>query len=340
MPTAENALLKYEAGQNPAGFTVLTDQGDYMDFKSAVNFWSMEAGYEPDVKPNGLATGGIITPAASGTDDLVDVAALTCYIAGVLTSVGASTDETCLRGLTTDVFRTNSITVTSAGAIAVVSGVDYTAVSETRGADGGPPWIDNDAIEIGQVRFIAIAAAAVVASEIKAVPGVHVEWYNLPTWTLETYDVENGIVGYAGILFTSALAAIHSEDAGSTVAGKTVYVDYNVPAFADVPQSDNFVRPGKSYSVTSRQIYGDTLGSSSSTLNQGSFDIVLLEGVTDGFLQREGKITMFKFFPDRLKSEYILCQGKVGIIENYPPGDFIDAACTISADKEGVRVTG
>lgn len=340
MPTAENAITKYEAGRDPAGFTVLTDQGDYMDFKSAVNFWSLEAGYEPDVKPNGLATGGVITPAVSTTDDLVDVAALTCYIAGVLTSVGAATDETCLRGATTDVFRTNSITVTSGGAIAVVSGADNTAVSESRGSDGGPPWIDDDAIEIGQVRFIAIAAAAVVASEIKQVPGTHVERYDYPTWIVETYDVENGIIGYAGVKFTSALAAIHSEDAGSTVAGKLVYVNYNVPAFADVPQSVDFVRPAKSYSVTSKQVYGDTLGSSSNTLNQGGFEIVLLDGVTDGFLQREGKVTLFKFFPDRLKSEYILCQGKVGAIETYSPSDLISAAVTISAEKEGVRVTG
>ena len=340
MPNAGNGILKYEAGESQVGMTLLTDQGDYMDFKSAVSFWSMEAGYEPIVKPNGLATGGVITPAVSGTNDLVDVAALTCYLAGVLTSVGASTDETCLRGATTDVFRTNSITVTSAGAIAVVSGTDHTAVSESRGVVGGPAWIDNAAIEIGQVRFTAIAAAAVVASEIKDVPGTHVEWFDYPTWNVEPYDVVNGIIGLAGIKFTSALQQIHSEDAGTTVAGKLVYVNYSTVSFADVPQSVDFVRPAISYSVASRQVYGDTLGSASESLGAGGFTFVLLDGVTDGFLRREGKITMFKFYPNRLKTEYILCLGKVGIVEKYPAGDLIDASVTVAADKQGVRVTG
>ena len=341
MPTAENAKLQYEAGQNAAGFTLLTNAAaDYIDYKSAVNLWSNRAGYVPSVKPNGLATGGVITPAISGTNDLVDVAALTCYIAGVLTSVGAATDETCLRGATTDIYRTNSLTVTSGGAIAVVAGTDHTAVSETRGATGGPPWIDNNAIEIGQVRFILIANAAVVASEIKQVNGVHQERYDYPTWVVEHYDVESGIIGYAGVKFNAALAAIHSEDAGSTVAGKLVYVSYYTPSFADVPQADAFVRPGEAHSVGSKQIYGSVLGSVSKTLNQGGFTAYLLQGVTDGLLLYEGANLLFKFFPDKLNSEYILTQGILGIVESYPAGDEISAVCTISAAKQGVRVTG
>ncbi len=341
MPTAENARLQYEAGENAAGFTLLTNAAaDLMDYKSGVNFWSNKSGYVPSVKPNGLATGGVITPAISGTNDLVDVAALTCYIAGVLTSVGAATDETCLRGATTDIYRTNSITVIVGGAIAVVSGVDHTAVSETRGAVGGPPWIDNDGIEIGQVRFIVVAAGAVVASEIKQVVGTHQERYDYPTWIVEHYDVEAGILGYAGVKFNSALDGIHSEDAGTTVAGKLVYVDYHTPVFADVPQASAFTRPGESHSVSSKQIYGSTLGSVSKTLNQGGFTADLLDGITDGFLLGEGFNLMFKFFQDRLKSEYVLSQGILGIVESYPAGDSVSAVCTISAEKEGVRVTG
>ena len=94
---ASNAKIQYESGQDQVAFVALTDQGDHKDFRSADPLWSNRAGYEPDVKPNGLATGGAITPAVSGTKEAVDVAAFTCYLAGVLTQAGADTDVLVVR---------------------------------------------------------------------------------------------------------------------------------------------------------------------------------------------------------------------------------------------------
>ncbi len=340
MPTAEQGILYYEAGQSGGSYVNLTDQGDYKDFKSTVNFFSKRSGYAPVVRPNGVVTGLVVTPAVSGTNDLIDVSAGTVMIAGVLTTVAADTDVSCTRGVTTDIYMKNSITITSGGAVAVVVGTDHTGTSDDRGANGGPPYIDNDAIEIAQVHFDTVAAAAVVADEIRQVVGTHVERFDYPTWIIEPFDVESGIIGFAGVTFNSALAGIHSEDAGSTIAGKLVYVNYYEPSFAEVPQSVDFVRPGDTHSVSSKQIYGGTLGSSSASLGAGSFTAYLLDGVTDGFLLYEGQILMFKFFPDRLKSEYILCQGKLGITESYPADDNISVAATIAAETAGVRVTG
>lgn len=339
MPTAENAILYYEAGQDPVAMVALVDDGDHQKFNSSDELWSNRSGYEPDVKPNGLATGGVVTPAVSGTNNKIDVAALTCYLAGVLTEVSASPDETIARATPTDTHVINSVTITSAGAVAIVTGTDGTSFSETRGAAGGPPWIPTGSIEIAQVRLSSNVDAAVAASEIKAVPGTHKEMYNFPVWETHRSRVENNQLGYAGVTFASVLPQIHSDDAGSTTATKKVYAAYFTPSFAQVPECADFVRPAESHSVNSTQIYGGTKGSSSKSLGQGSFNAFLQDGVTDNLLQFEGSCLFFKFKPDRLKTPYVLCQGILGVSETFPAGDNIQASCTISADDAGVRLS-
>jgi len=337
MPTAENAIVYYEAGQEYQAMAALTDSGDRKKFEADADLWSDRSGYSPVVRPNGLATGGLVTPPASGSNDVVDIAALTAYLGGELKSVDASSDESVTRA-TTDTHIINSITITAAGAIAVVAGSEGTAFSETRGAAGGPPWIDNDAVEIAQVRLSAQAAAPVTADEILQVVGVHCERYDYPTWEVKFCRVENLILGNAGVLFNSALAGIHSEDAGTTVAGKQVFAEYYEPIFAELPNAQDFVPPAESHSVSSQQVYGGTIASSSKSLGQGSFTAFFKDGVTDALLSSEGAKLWFKFKPDRLKSAYILCQGILGVSLSFPAGDNISGACTISPEskKEGV----
>ncbi|MBN1613928.1 MAG: hypothetical protein JW950_05630, partial [Deltaproteobacteria bacterium] len=196
MSTAENAKIQYESGQDLVSFIALTDQGDHQDFRSADQLWSNRAGYQPDVKPNGLATGGVVSVAASGSDDVVDVAALTCYLAGVLTSVEASTDLAIGRPTASHV--KYAITVTSGGALSAVKGVESTSFSTTRGAAGGPPYILPDSIEIAQVWLSSATPAEITADEIKQVVGTHCERYDYPTWTENRFNVESGIIGNAG----------------------------------------------------------------------------------------------------------------------------------------------
>src|SRR5512143_2984440 len=163
MPSAANAKLQYEAGQALVAMAAMTDSGDQQTFTLAnASVWSSKSGYDPQIFPNGLATGGAVVPAVSGTNDKIDVAALTCYLAGVLTSVAAAADTSITRPATA-VSKIDSITVTSAGAIAVVAGTDgsTTAFSETRAAAGGPPLIPVGSIEIAQVRLISNTAAAI-----------------------------------------------------------------------------------------------------------------------------------------------------------------------------------
>ena len=132
MPTAENAQLQYEAGQQVQAMTALTDQGDQKTFRSADNLWSRVSEKTPEVKPNGLATGGIVSSGVSGSNDKIDVAALTCYLAGILTSISASADEDVTRATPTDTHIINSVTITSAGAIATTRSSSTTRFRKSR----------------------------------------------------------------------------------------------------------------------------------------------------------------------------------------------------------------
>lgn len=335
MPTAENAKLDYESGQTPVAMVELTDQGDHMEFLSADNLWSRLAGYLPDVKPNGLATGGVVTPAVSGTNDLVDVSALTCYLAGVLTSEAVATDETITRATPADTHKISSVTIDSAGDIQIVAGTDHTAFSETRAADGGPPLIPVGDIEIAQVRLSSSDAAAITADEIFAVPNVHREMYNFPAWSIIYGQVTSGVLGLAGVELVSACPLIHTG-----VVAKKVYASYYTPSFAEVPDASEFVPPGNTHSVSSKQVYGRTIGASAASLGQGSFSAELQDGITDALLTMVDGDLWFRFYQNRSNNPYILAQGKLGVNSNFPAGDSIAAACTISAMYEAMRING
>lgn len=320
---AEQALVQYESGQTLVPAQAMTDSGDHLLFSITAKPWSGKAGKEPVIRPDGLATGGAVSP-KSGSNDMVTVAALTCYLAGVATPV-ASGDLTAVRAITTDTHCVTSLTVTSAGALAAVSGIDGLAFSETRGAAGGPPLIPVGSIEIGQVRLSSITAADITAAEIFQVPGSHQERYDFPIWNEDS--------GRGQITFAAALPLIHT---GSIP--KAVSAEVYTPIFATIDPTSDFVPPETSHSQSSTQVYGGTIGSSSSSLNQGSFTAYLKDGITDQIVKVKNETLWFRMYPHRLKAPYILCQGKLGIGRTFPAGNSLQAACTISADAAAIEM--
>ena len=318
MATAENAKLQYEGGQNVVAMTALTDSGDHTKFSSAAALWSQRSGYAPVIRPNGVLTGGAVS--VNATNNQVTVAALTLNLNGVVSAV-ASAAATVTRPAGA-VAKVNSITINNAGAITVLAGTDgaTAAFTETRGAAGGPPLIPAASVEIAQVRLTTTAAAAVAASEIYQVVGLHLERADFPL-----YEVKSA---QGAVSFLQALDAIHTGN-----VAKAVFASYASPIFADVALASDFTPPETTHSVNSTPIYGTTLGSSSSTLGQGAFTAYLKDGVTDALVALKNQILWFKFFPDRYASPYILTQGKLGISRTFPAGDAIQAACTISASE-------
>lgn len=322
--TAANAKLQYEAGQEISAMAAMTDSGDHTTFSTTAAPWSGKSGYEPKVYPDGLANGGLISVGA-GSDNL-SVAALTCYLAGVLKNVDADATVAVTRPAASPAGLKviNSITINSAGAIVEVTGTANATFATERGAAGGPPLIPVGSIEIGQVKLSSAVSAAVAASEIFQVPGTSQERYDYPSWTEDSYD--------GTITFASALPAIH---AGSPATYKGVYAEVYEPVFAELDPVTDFVPPETSHSVSSTPVYGGTLGASSSSLGQGSFTAYLKDGVTDPIIALKNETLFFKNYPDRNRTPYLLCQGRLGIARTFPAGDNIQAACTISASTEG-----
>ncbi|WP_339799665.1 hypothetical protein [uncultured Marinobacter sp.] len=326
MANAENAKIQFEGGQSQQPMDALIDSGDNTVFESGAALWSRRTGSEPVVRPDGLINGGAISPAAAGTNNLIDVAASTAYIGGAQIAAAGETGLTCSRA-TVDTHLIHSITLDSTGSYTAVAGTEGTAFSNTRGAAGGPPLIPEGEVEIGQVRFSTASAAAVKASEIFAVPGVHQERYDSPIYEI---DYRNG-----NVVFNAALPPIHTGD-----ETKGVFASFAEPIFTDLSKASDFVPSETSHSTSSTQIYGTTLGSTSSTLNQASFTAYLNDGITDGIVRLKNEILWYKFFPNKFQPGHILEQGKLGISRTFPAGDEIQASCTISPESAGVEVSG
>lgn len=324
-------IIRYEAGQTAYPFEAMTDAGDAAVFEASFSPISNAAGSEPVVAPYGLMTGGAITP--TGVNDEVSVAALTASMAGVSTAsadgtvvVGSGT-LTVSRGAAANTHRITSITVDSTGALAAVSGVAHTAFSETRGANGGPPFIPVGSIEIGQVRVTSVTAGPVVSGEIFTVPGLHVELASYPIYALDYARGE--------VTFAEPLPLIHT---GSVP--KRVYIRGATPLFAPIPQTSDWVPAESTYSISSTDTYDGPVGSASASLGQASFNAILQDGITEQFLGQKGKNIWTEFRPDRDKTvPRQLTQGILGVARTFPAGGgSFSAACTITPSVESVDI--
>ncbi len=313
---ANNALLQYEAGQELVSMHQMTTT-DNKVFKSSDEPWSNKSGCEPKIYPDGVATGGNITP-VSTDDDKVAVSEATVYQAGVLRTITAAEIDVTRPGSGSKVVV--SIVVNTSGAYEAISGTSTSGdFSETRGAAGGPAFIPVGAIEVGQVRFTG-TSAPVANDEIKQIENVHKEMTDRPPF--EDFYTKGERV------FTSALPAIHT---GSVC--KNVYCEVYTPIFAPLEPTSDFVPPEETHSLSSTEVYGGAIGSSSSSLNQASFTAYLKDGITDPIVKLKNQDLYFKFFSDRLKTIHLLLFGKLGISRTFPAGGNIQASCTITCSE-------
>jgi len=335
MPTAENGQIKMEMGQTLVPFTALTDSGDHISFNAAHHLLSRADGKEPEIIPDGVASGLQVTVGVSGSNNKVDVSAGYVYLAGVLTSISAAADETVVRASDPETHSINSIQVTALGAVAVITGTEGSAFSETRGAAGGPPYIVVGSIEIAQVRLSSFTAAVVTADEIFQVPGTHRELSTYPGFVPKYSRVENGILCAAGADMNEALPLSHT--AG---VPKKIYAKYYSPIFSTLGDTDGFVPAETTHSVSSKQIYRKALGAVSGSVGQGAFTAYLQNGIDDAMLAWINQKLWFKFYQDYTNTgRYVLTQGKLGVSRQFPAGDNIAASCTVSAEEASQSVT-
>ncbi|MEM1191559.1 MAG: hypothetical protein AAGI72_23710 [Pseudomonadota bacterium] len=324
-------LLEYESGQTSQAFEKMSDSGDATTFEAS--FDPISRATNPVVAPYGLVSGGKVTPTA--TNNQVAVAALTVQAPGMS---GADADGivavnsgnlTITRATASDTHSITSITVDNSGALAAVAGTDGTSFSETRGADGGPPFIPVDSIEIAQVRTTLSAAAVVLAEEIFDSPGTHTETVLTPVVSSINYAL--GTVTFAG-----ALPAIHTGG-----FPKQVWIKGATPIFATVNKAADWVPAENTFSVSSTDTYDGPVGSSSTSLGQASFSMILEDGISDPILLQKGNNIWFRYRADRDQTAIRqLTQGIFGVSRTNPAGGGSKvASCTITAESATVDLT-
>ena len=283
-------IVRYESGQTAHAFEEMSDGGDNTTFGASFAPLSQATGHAPTVAPYGLKTGGAITPGSS--NDEVDVAALTVVAPGMtgadadgVVSVSADT-VSITRGLSSDTHNITSITVNSSGAMAAVSGTDGTAFSETRGAAGGPPLIPVGSVEIGQVRTTSVTAAIVLAGEIFQSPGLHLERYDYPTYTVDYVTGE--------ITFNEALPLIHTGG-----VPKKVYIKGSTPLFSPVGYTADWTPAQASKSSSSESTYDGPVNSFTDSLGQASFSAKVDNPISAALEQLTSENLWFEYRHDR-----------------------------------------
>lgn len=320
----DNQLIEFEGGQNTFPMTELTDSGDRQNFDSGEELWSQASGVEPVVRPDGVLTGGEITPATG--DDTIKVAAFTAYIGGQEVAVGAQTGKTVTRA-STGTHMINSVVCDSSGTVTVIQGTASTSFVEDRGEAGGPPYIPVGSIEIGQVRLSSADAAPVSAQgEIFQLVNRHQERADFP---VPTTDFVAGSVS-----FSSALPAIHTGD-----KPKGVHASFATPEFLEVYDGYDFVPSEQAYSSSSTQTYSRVKNSVTRSLNNATFSVLLKDGITDTLVSKQGENIYFRYYPDKFKTQHIIEQGIFAIARQFPAGGDVQASCTINVTDKGREVS-
>ena len=341
MATSKDAKIQIELSQNYTDFEAMTDSGDNQIFTSTDSVWSGKSGFEPDIRPDGIVSGRDLITAFAGANDKISYAAFTAYIQGVLLTVASGTVATLSRPVTTDTHRKISIILSSDGNVTAENGVGYTVFSATRGANGGPPLIPADAIELGQVWFDAIASAPVTITEIHQTASSFTEFANYPVYdtnnTGRGTKAETSAQINAFIKFASALPDIHDTDGYGSVGPKNVYIATYAPEFSDLARTKDFVPVRNSISVSSTTVYGGAVAGASTSIGTGSFVAMLGDGVNDAIVRESGEILTVKFFPDENKSAFILTQAACSVAQTFPADNQNQATVTMAAEKESAN---
>ena len=317
MASNANSRIDYQTGEVPFPMGEITSSDD-KKFDTLTPI--LTDSY--DIRPNGVLTGGLMT--GTTTDNQINIGTLELNLNGVIATIAAGNKTIVRAG--TDVASISSITITSAGAVAVIKGTDSasTAFSEVRGDAGAPPFIPVDSVEIGQVRTTTNAASVFNAGDVFQIEGAHMETAGFPVYEADVFTGK--------IVFDLTLPLTHTGG-----VAKKVFASYSKPVFTEQKFSNDFVPAETSYSTSSEQVYSATIGSSSSTLGQGSFTAILKDGITDPILASVGKNLMFRYFQDRNKPAHILTQGVLGTVRSFAASDNPKVALSISPNVASVN---
>lgn len=170
----------------PLGSTILytkellSDSGDHKTFTAAHGVWDQSDPDYPQPLPDGLISGGEITPHTSA--DTAAVAAGTVSIAGTVVSFSATSKSLTLSD-DPDEIVINSIIVDNAGSVTVLAGTQG-ASGGARGAAGGPPYITVGKVLLAEITCTNVSGVITQnvidygAREYNSIPGFTVDHIN------------------------------------------------------------------------------------------------------------------------------------------------------------------
>lgn len=326
MATARDALMFYEGGQDANPLELLVDSGDQQTFQISVfpvsNFRDVTTDSRPQVKLDGLATGGAITAAAAA--DQVDIAAGTAVITGG-DIVFAQSLGLALARPTVDTHLIYSIVVDAAGVITAVAGAEGTAFSGTHGAAGGPAFTPVNQVKLGAVRLSSQAAAVILASEIQT-GGAFTEFTGAPA--IREIDFITGKV-----VFQAPLPQFHT---GNTT--REVWLAPFTPQFFQFNATLDWVPADLTGTANTTQFYSGSISSVGQTTANATFTVLMDNGVRDDFLRLVSSEILIKYQPDSADGDHQLTIGTLFKAATNPVDNEIQATVTIIPKQPTVNV--
>ena len=160
-----------------SGFTAMTWDATNKRATVGSNFWHHSDTYCVEVRMDGVLTGGNVT--AGTATDVVQVAAITGYLAGATFTAAADSVASITKATTGSNRIVYAITYQAAG-ISSVAGTSGPA-SVTIGAAGGPPFIPVGSIALAFVSRLDTASTIVTAAEISFTSFGGKQWAGNPS---------------------------------------------------------------------------------------------------------------------------------------------------------------
>lgn len=333
--TSKTMELHIEGGQTMvdnevmvgATATVLTNSGE---------LWSMDdarpVNLSPVIRPDGVASGLEIAPAASGGDNLSDVSAGWYWLGGVKRQHAGYTDL----GLTRGVELKSSVTIDSSFDITAVNGVSGAGggYSAARGVSGGPPYIPVGSLELNQFQSDSGTAAAITIGELRSLANTHREVSSFPAWQVFPMGTEEY---NANIKFQIVPMLNHTGD-----VRKAVYSTTYTPVFVQVPIAKNFAPVDTATAIATEEWYKNIVtGDESDSITQSTYTQKLDNGVDDPLIKDwKGHFLMLKFYPVSTEPEmHILTQGRVQVSRTFTVGTSLQAAVIITPHSASLNKT-
>jgi len=338
MGTSQRGKIQIELSRTLTDYALMTDSGDHQRFTLGT-LWSGKSGYDPDVRPNGIVTGQRVL-STHATAEYVTVAAFTAYSKGTLHEVTATSLE--LTRPTVSTHKICSVIMDDTGTIDEVEGTEGSSFSATRGAAGGPPLIPVDAVELGQVKFSAQASAVIAADEIYQDIGDHAEYSDVPGY--EIFPIGKGTYAdvaaekNAHIKFNEALPLSHTDS-----ACKRIYLKYYTPSLTTLTNVSDYKAAETGISKNSETTYEGSGASGSigsmkaDSVGDCSFTVFANDGISDSIVREKNEVVTVKWFPDSNKTPYMLTQGLLGFVRDFPAANQNKINCTIYCEKPSVE---